>query len=159
METGDGYAFARFVTALSDFYQDKPPPAEPTYEKFLLPEPYVKPRASYSDALKSISWLAVGYDAQTHLQHTSAMEADTTRIDYTFDARQVDAIWRQAKEKSKTRRLSRGDALGGYLVHVLRTTLRDPPRFVKQVLGVSSPHPAPSRLSVSSADLTNCEGI
>lgn len=107
MKTGDGYAFARFVNALSDFYQDKTPAAGPTYEKFLLPEPFVKPRASYTDALKNISWLAVGYDANTHLQQTSAMEADTTRIDYTFDAAQVDALWRQAKRMSKTRRLSR----------------------------------------------------
>ena len=139
MKTGDGYAFARFVNSLSNFYQNKTPTAGPTYEKFLLPEPFVKPRASYTDALKNISWLAVGYDAKTHHQQTSAMEADTTRVDYTFDAGQVDAIWRQAKGMSKTGRLSRGDALGGYLVHVLRSILHDPPRFVKQVLGVSSP--------------------
>lgn len=68
------------------------------------------------------------------------MEADTIRVDYTFEPGQVDALWKQAKGLSKTGRLSRGDALAGYLVHVLRSTLRDPPRFVKQMLGVSSPH-------------------
>lgn len=91
----------------------------------------MKPRASYIDAIKGISWVAVGHDAKTHLQHISAMEADTLRVDYTFGAGQVDAIWRQAKGISKTGRLSRGDALDVYLVHVLRSILRDPPRFVE----------------------------
>ena len=143
-----------FVNILSDFYQDKTPVAGPTYEKFLLPEPFVKPRASYTEALKNISWLAVGYDGKTHHQHTSAMEADTVRVDYTFEPRQVDALWKQAQGLSKTGRLSRGDALAGYLVHVLRSTLRNPPRFVKQMLGVSSPYPTPSHQSVCSAVLT-----
>lgn len=51
MKIGDGYAFVRFVNIVQ-YLSGQNPSAEPTYEKFLLPEPFVKPRASYTDALK-----------------------------------------------------------------------------------------------------------
>ncbi|KAJ7121825.1 transferase family-domain-containing protein [Mycena crocata] len=160
---GDYQTATRFIQTLSQYYQDLPPPPQPTFHKRSWPQP---PSSADGEALykKYTPHIVKDYPFEEVLGKYGAEALHSPMVDLNFTAKQLDALHAIARRwqpdddwcAGDALKVSRQDAMSAYLVTLQNRCLPAPIHTLMNMMNYRTREPEEDALWRHPNNAGNC---